>query len=116
MYRRNRATALVRASVETLTGYELAARKGVECRLGTTSSSIIKIAFWGWLSCEGEAEVWNDPDEEVIAVASSISTGSTARMFSLIDCTDSLVEGDDVTATSGPRLANDRDLPIVHSI
>ena len=35
-------TALVRASVETFTGYEPAARKGVECRLG---GSIIKIAY-----------------------------------------------------------------------
>jgi hypothetical protein len=42
LYRRNRATALVRASVETFTGYEPAARKGDECCLG---GSIIKIAF-----------------------------------------------------------------------
>ena len=70
------------------------------------------------VDCEGAAEDWDDPDEEVIASVqvSSFGASSTALMLMLIDCTGSLVEDDDATAIIGPRLANVRDLPIVYSI
>ena len=57
-----------------------------------------------------------NPDEGVVVPVASIGASSTALMLLLIDCKGSLVEGDDVTATFGPRLANDRALPIVYSI
>ena len=68
------------------------------------------------MDCKGAVEDWDDPDEEVVVPVAPISAGSTALMLLLIDCKGSLVEGDDVTAMSGPRIANDRDLPIVYSI
>ena len=68
------------------------------------------------MGCERAVEDWHDPDEEVVLPVASRGASSTALMLLLIDCTGSLVEGDDVTATFGPRLANVRDLPIVYSI
>ena len=68
------------------------------------------------MGCERAVEDWHDPDEEVVLPVASIGASSTALMLLLVDCTGSLVEGDDVAATSGPRLADDRDLPIVYSI
>ena len=68
------------------------------------------------MGCERAVEGWYDPDEEVVLPVASIRASSTALMLLLVDCTGSLVEGDDATAISGPRLANVRDLPIVYSI
>jgi hypothetical protein len=64
----------------------------------------------------------NDPDEEVLAPVSSIGACSTALMFMLTDCTDSLVDDDDssasacAAASAAAILAGDHDLAIVHSI
>ena len=68
------------------------------------------------MGCERAVEDWHDPDEEVVLSVASIGASSTALMLLLTDCTGSLVEGDDVSAIYGPRLADDRDLPIVYSI
>ena len=78
------------------------------------------IEEWWWC-CERALEDWNGP-EEVLAPVSSISAGSTALMFMLTDCTDSLVDGDDSSASACAAasaraiLAGDHDLAIVHSI
>jgi hypothetical protein len=74
------------------------------------------------VGCEGCVEDRNDLDEEVFAPVASMGAGSTALMFMLTDCTDSLVDGDDSSASacaaSSARaiLAGDHDLAIVHSI
>ena len=51
------------------------------------------------MGCERAVEDWHDPDEEVVLPVASIGAGSTALMLLVIDCTGSLVEGDDVTAS-----------------
>jgi hypothetical protein len=74
------------------------------------------------MGCEGKVEDRNDPDEEVFAPVSSIGACSTALMFMLTDCTDSLVDDDDSSvsacsaASAAAILARDHDLAIVHSI
>jgi hypothetical protein len=59
------------------------------------------------VDCEGAAEDWHDPDEEVVVPVASIGAGSTALMLMLVGCTGSLVADDDAAFLASSRLSCD---------